>query len=189
MHLYEWHYFIEVINPDTGEHVGPGEPGELILTSLDWEASPIVRFSTRDRVTWFPYTACDCGLPFDYMEAGTIGRLDDMLKVKGQNVWPAQFDSVIFANDGVDEYQARVFIGDQGRDEIEIRIAFGPSLAHYSPQQKAAVLKQISDQIKEHTYLTATLVETAPDDLPHYVGSEGKPRRWKDEREQGLLRQ
>ncbi len=188
MHFFDWFYYTEVINPDTGEHVQPGEAGELILTSLDWEASPIVRFSTRDRVTWFPYTACDCGLPFDFMEAGTIGRLDDMLKVKGQNVWPAQFDSVIFAHEGVDEYQARVFIGDKGRDEIEIRIAFGPSVAHLSPAQKAELMARISAQIKENTYVTASLVETAPENLPHYVGAERKPRRWTDERAAGLMR-
>src|SRR5690606_9431356 len=68
-HLFEWTTLYEVIDPQTGEHVAPGEPGELVITHLDKQASPIMRFRSGDRVTYYPYTRCRCGRQLDVLEA------------------------------------------------------------------------------------------------------------------------
>ena len=108
--------------PGHAEPVAPGEFGELVITHLEKEASPLVRFRTRDRVRYLPWTECSCGRCLDMIESGTVGRWDDMIKVKGQNVFPTEVDEIVFARREVGEYQARVFIGDSGRDVAEMRI-------------------------------------------------------------------
>ena len=180
-HFFEWSFLYEVVNPDTLEPVAEGEEGELIVTHLDKEASPLLRFRTRDRMRWFPHTGCTCGLPLDSAEAGTIGRWDDMLKVKGQNIWPPSVDEMVLAYPWVDEYQARIYIDERGRDQIEL---------HYGLKQRppdpAAFEKELGGRLKAQTNLTMKVSEVPASDLPHYVTTDQKPRRWKDERHAGL---
>ena len=79
----------------------PGEEGEVVLTNLERETSPLLRFANSDKVIYFPFDACDCGRPYDIIEAGSIERYDDMIKMKATNVWPAAVDGVIFSYDEV----------------------------------------------------------------------------------------
>ncbi len=180
-HFFEWSFIYEVVNPDTLEPVAEGEEGELIVTHLDKEASPLLRFRTRDRMRWFPHDACTCGLHLQSAEAGTIGRWDDMLKVKGQNIWPPTVDEMVLAYPFVDEYQARIFIDEHGRDQIELRYGLKKQ-----PPDQAAFEKELGDRLKAETNLHMKVREVPPSDLPHYSTSDQKPRRWKDERHVGL---
>ena len=129
LHWYEWAAVLEVLDPDTLEPVGPGETGELVVTHFEKEASPLIRFRTRDKVTYHPWTDCSCGRQLDFLQAGTIGRWDDMVKVKGENVFPPEVDEIVFARPEIGEYQARVFIGGKGRDEAIHSRRLGPGAA------------------------------------------------------------
>lgn len=180
MHLFEWAHLVEVIDPDSGEPAAAGEEGELILTNLDIEASPVVRFSTRDRVRWFPAAACGCGRPWHSIEAGSIGRYDDMLKVRGNNIWPVTMDQVIFAHVEVADYKGRVFVDDQGRTEVEICMAF--KLGACEGKAREALVAGLRQKLKERTNLWINISEVPAGELPEF---SYKARRWTDERRSG----
>lgn len=185
-HLFEWTTLYEVLDTETGEHVAPGEAGELIITHLDKEASPIMRFRSGDRVIWAPYDTCDCGRQLNTIEAGQIGRTDDMLKVKGQSIFPSELESVIFSHAEIDEFQARAFIGDKGRDEIELRFAVKDS---HVGEDAARVQQILTRDLKEITNVTFKVSTVAASDLPHFTSPDKKARRWTDDRHAGLAGQ
>lgn len=180
MHLYEESWLFEVLDVDTGEHVEPGGTGRLVFTNLDKEASPMLRHDSGDRVTWLPHTACPCGRSYSGLETGTIGRLDDMLKIKGTNIWPDEIDSVIFSFPSVAEYQGLVFIGDRGRDEAAITVEFVSDETDVDGRASeiAAELKRKLEVRFDVTPSTATLPKTAT--------SDSKARRWVDKRAASL---
>jgi phenylacetate-CoA ligase len=184
MHMYEWAAVLEVLDPVTLEPVGPGEAGELVVTHLEKEASPLIRFRTRDRVVFRPWTTCSCGRRLDLVESGTIGRWDDMVKIKGENVFPPEVDEIIFGRPAIGEYQARVFIGERGRDEVELRI--GLSGAEPSPDAAATLLADLGAELKQRTNVGFSLRRVPLAELPEYTTPDAKPRRWTDERQQGL---
>ena len=182
MHLFEWAFLFEIVNPETLEPVEPGERGELILTHLDKEASPLLRFRTRDAMRWFPYTECPCGRHVHLAESGTVGRLDDMLKVKGQNLWPPTAEVLVFSHECIDEFQARIFIDDHGRDQIELRYCTKPDV-----RLPADLDSQLVAQLKEETNITMLVRRVPAERVPHWDEPDKKPRRWLDERHTGLL--
>jgi phenylacetate-CoA ligase len=182
LHGFEWHHVLEIINPDTGEPAQPGEEGEVILTNLDAQGSPVIRFSTRDKARYFPHSACTCGRAWDCIEAGTVSRYDDMMKIKGNNVWPSAVDMAIFAFPEVAEYAGRVFVDDAGRTDVLIRLALRSEAAAASAEAKAALLAQISERLKDRTNVQMKLVEVPRAELPEFTY---KARRWTDERQKG----
>lgn len=185
MHFYEWAILLEVLHPETLEPVAPGEVGELVVTHLEKEASPLVRFRTRDRVRLMAWTECPCGRELNMIESGTIGRWDDMLKIKGQNVFPTEVDEIVFARPEIGEYQARVFIGDRGRDVAEMRV--GLAGAPEDPAV-AAVLDGLRRELKATTNVSFDLRPVGLEELPQYTTPDAKPRRWHDERQSDLAR-
>ena len=182
LHALEWWNLTEIIDPDTAEPVRPGEEGEIILTNLDMAASPCMRFSTRDRARWFPHDACSCGRPWHCIEAGSVGRYDDMMKIRGNNVWPITVDTAVFAHPEVAEYTGRVYVDDLGRTEVLVRLAFKSNFVRAPVEVRAALLQRITADIKAQTNVTMTVVEVDRDELPTF---EYKARRWKDERRSG----
>jgi phenylacetate-CoA ligase len=95
MHLWEDHYLIEIINPDTGDPVPEGDPGELVLTTLCREAMPLLRYRTRDITALIP-EPCPCGRTHRRLRRIT-GRSDDMLVVRGVNIYPQQIERILMA--------------------------------------------------------------------------------------------
>jgi phenylacetate-CoA ligase len=183
LHMFEWTSLYEVIDPETGEPVEPGQPGELVITHLDKQASPLVRFRSADRVTLHEYTRCSCGRQYNVIEAGTIGRVDDMFKVKGQSIWPSELESMIFSHPEVDEFQARSYIGSKGRDEIELRFSVHDNIA---ADRRGALARELQGKLKEITDVTFTVIPVGIEDLPHFTSPDKKARRWTDDRHTGL---
>ena len=181
MHVYEWAAIIEVVDPDTLEPVGPGEVGEIVVTHLEKEASPLIRFRTRDRAVYLPWQQCSCGRQLDMIESGTIGRWDDMVKIKGENVFPPEVDEIVFARPEIGEYQGRVFIGDLGRDVAEIRVA----LVGDAPPAES-LLDGLRSELKLRTNVNFELRVVPTADLPQWTTPDVKPRRWSDERQANL---
>ena len=179
MHLIEWHYYIEVINPETGKPVDSGEEGEVIITPFDREASPLLRFRTADRVRYFSYRHCDCGRPLDIWEAGGIFRYDEMLKIKGVNIWPDTIDNVIFSRLEIDEYRGKVSVDNKGREQAVITLSFKPDTL-LSAESKQKFMTKITEEIKVKTMVTMKVVETKED-----ISDRGKlkAKRWVDERQ------
>lgn len=183
LHMFEWGHLYEVVDPETGEPVEPGQPGELVITHLDKQASPLVRFRSGDRVTRHPSSRCSCGRQYDVIEAGTIGRVDDMFKVKGQSIWPSELESMIFSHPEVDEFQARTYIGAKGRDEIELRFSVRDGVGTGHQDTLALELRQ---QLKEITDVTFAVTVVPAHDLPRFTSPDKKARRWTDDRHSGL---
>lgn len=179
-HFLENYFLCEVVDPETGIPVPDGEEGELVLTTLQREASPVVRFRMRDRVVHQPHSACPCGRPYDGMIPGETGRYDDMLKIKGANVWPPAVDNVIFAHKEVDEYRSRVVLTEDGHEELVMQLAFKPGCG-LDPSQREALVKQLTTEIKAVTLVTPRMTEVP--ELGHF---DFKPQRWADERAKGL---
>ena len=113
--------YYEVIDPATAEAVEHGQLGELVVTPFGTEASPLVRYATGDRVRWMAPGSCPCRRPLAGIAAGEVERYDDMMKIKGVNVWPATFDRAIFAVDGVTDYRGTVRSLADGGEQISIR--------------------------------------------------------------------
>jgi phenylacetate-CoA ligase len=108
LHVLESAYIPEVINPETGTAVKPGETGELVLTTLDRIGSPLLRYRTGDLVKPRPRTACTCGRHELALEGGILGRSDDMVVVRGVNVYPSLVEQIVRAHPEVNEYRVEL---------------------------------------------------------------------------------
>jgi phenylacetate-CoA ligase len=183
MRLLEWINYVEVVDPETGRPVAPGEEGEIVLTNLDIEGSPVLRFSTRDRARFVPWHECGGGRAWNCLETGTIGRYDDMLKIRGNNVWPLAVDTAVFAEAEVAEYVGRVFVDESGRTRVALRLALKDAQADMAADARRALTGRLAQRIKERTNVQMELEIVPRRDLPEFTY---KARRWTDERREGL---
>ncbi len=120
MHYWSDYLFMEVIDPVTGNPVNPGEYGELVITTLTKEAMPLIRYRTRD-ITRLITDTCPCGCPHPRIDR-IIGRSDDMIKVKGVNIYPGQIDSILKEINGLSsEYQIYITRED-AKDRLLIKV-------------------------------------------------------------------
>lgn len=119
LHFAEDHFIPEIINPDTCEVMPRGEQGELVITTLSKEALPVLRYRTRD-ITNLNYEPCDCGRTHVRMEK-TTGRSDDMLKIRGVNVFPSQIEAVIMIIPQVAPYYQLVIKREGSHDTLEVK--------------------------------------------------------------------
>ncbi len=182
MHIFEWHAVVEVIDPQTMQPVRPGEEGEIVLTNLDIEGSPVIRFRTGDKTRLLAHDACRCGRSWLGLEAGTIGRLDDMMKIRGNNMWPSAVDQVVFAHREVWEYAGHVHTSADGRTQVDLRVALKPDTG-LSKDDIERLFARLQTEIKAATNVSMNLIQVDRSDLPNY---DYKSRRWKDERSAGF---
>lgn len=176
VHFFEDTYLIECLDRTTGSPAEPGAECEIIVTTLDREASPAIRYRMHDRAVFMPHTACQCGRIYNGYAPGTIGRWDDMMKIKGINVWPSTFDHIIMADQSVFEYRGTVK-KRAGRDHCTVRIHFDPGTA-LNDLEKRTVLDRLTAEIKRAIFISVEVVES--DTAFESFGL--KPKRWKDER-------
>jgi len=120
MHVNEDHFLVEVIDPETGDPKEPGEPGELVITTLTKEAFPVIRYRTRD-ITTLNYDPCICGRTLARMRKVT-GRTDDMLIISGVNVFPSQIESVLMEIDGISPHYQIIVTKKGYLDMLEVRV-------------------------------------------------------------------
>ena len=179
--LFEWETMFEIVHPETGDPTLPGEVGEMVVTNLSVEGSPVVRFRTGDAARFVPWNEVDDGAAWNAIECGTIGRFDDMIKIRGNNVWPSQIDAAVFAIPEFGDYAGRVYTRD-GKTEIEVRLAFADHATQLSPDQRKSLIGKARAGIKERTNVWMDCEECARSDLPTF---DYKARRWKDERQAG----
>jgi len=173
LHCYDHAFVTEVLDPATGEHVKAGEEGELTLTQLWRRASPVLRYRMGDRVRYLGVGQCACGLQVTALEAGTIARYDDMLRIKGINLWTHELDAHILASVGVDEFNGQVLLDPQGRERVLVRVELRPD-AH-----AATVASELRASLKRVFGVTME-VEVVPAGTVRRF--ELKQKRWSDER-------
>jgi phenylacetate-CoA ligase len=173
LHVWSDHFLAEIIDPDTGEQVGPGERGELILTTLSKEAMPFLRYRTKD-ITVLDTEPCECGRTHPRIKK-IMGRSDDMLIIRGVNVFPSQIEHVLLQHDELAE-PFQIIINRAGAlDRLVLKVEQRDT-AVSREDIKAALEKELREAL-----LVSVLVEVEkPNTLPRF---EGKARRIFDERE------
>ncbi|SPQ02151.1 phenylacetyl-CoA ligase [Candidatus Sulfobium mesophilum] len=126
LHINEDHFLVEVINPETLEPVAPGETGELVITTLTKEAFPVIRFRTRDLTRLIP-SSCACGRKFMRMNR-VMGRTDDMLIIKGVNVFPSQIEHVLFEIEGTEPHYEIIVDRKGALDDVTVKVEVSESI-------------------------------------------------------------
>ncbi len=178
MHNMDHKVLAEVLDPETGDHVAPGDEGELVVTNLYMEGFPAIRFRMSDKVRYLGTGSCECGRPFTGIETGSVGRLDDMIKMKTYSIWPNSVDAIVLEAPHVVEYAGRVFIGSDGRETIRVSVEL--EVDHgLSADEVGGLYGELAGRLKRQTGVTMEIENAAPGSLPRF---EAKPRRWRDER-------
>lgn len=172
LHIWEDHFYPEVIDPETGRVLPDGEMGELVFTSLTKEALPIVRYRTRDLTRLLPGTARS----MRRMEKVT-GRTDDMLIIRGVNVFPTQVEEQITACPGLTLHYQLVVTREGRMDELEVLVEARPERADAA--SRAGEAKELGVRIKNLIGITAKVSVTDPGGIERSVG---KARRVIDRR-------
>ncbi len=153
LHFNEDHFFPEIIDPITEDVLSEGESGELVITTLTKEALPVLRYRTRD-ITRLNYQPCACGRTHCRMEK-TAGRSDDMLKIRGVNVFPSQIESVIMTIPQVAPYYELVVEREGSADTLEVRV----ELADATLLESYKNLEDLRANVK-HSLKTVLGIET-----------------------------
>ena len=174
LHIWEDHFLPEIIDPKTGDAIGKEEEGELVLTTLTKEGMPIIRYRTKD-ITFLYDGVCDCGRTH-VKHAPIKGRSDDMLIIRGTNLFPGQIEEVIMKDSRVRENWVMIIEKVNGMDEVTISIESREKL---NDEQAKKIAGEIEKQIKIATTLRARVEILPPDSLPK---SEGKVKRVIDKR-------
>jgi phenylacetate-CoA ligase len=176
MHVNEAMFLVEIVDIDTGQIIDrPGQRGKMIITALDRQAQPCVRFDSKDVIEWSA-EPCSCGRTLRLIKGGVVGRADDITKVKGVLLAPSAIEEVVRGVDGLgDEYEVVVDkVGDV--DRIKLKVEVLPE----AEDQCQLIEDELSDQLRLKTNLRYDLEICGCNTLPRY---EVKAKRFKDRRE------
>lgn len=179
---------IEVLDRERGRPVAPGDEGEVVITPLGYEGTPLIRYATGDRARFLPAEACVCGRAFDGIEAGSVARYDDMLRIKGINVWPDALGRIVFGHPEVAEFRGDAFVDGHGAEQVRVRVEFHREI---DAGRRAEILHAVAREIERTVGLHFLVVEW---DGPSLLGADGtginpdtlKVRRWADRRRDAL---
>ncbi|MCI8361238.1 MAG: phenylacetate--CoA ligase [Clostridiales bacterium] len=180
LHINEDFYLCEVIDPDTGEVLEPGSTGELVVTTLTKEGIPMLRYRTKD-ITRINYEPCKCGRTTARMDK-IKGRSDDMLKIRGVNVFPSQVESVLVGMEELGPHYQLVVRREGYADTLEVKVELidGGVLERY--QELEALHRRIEDKLKSVLGIVAKVSLTQPKTLERF---QGKAKRVLDLRGEG----
>ena len=173
MHINEDLFISEIINPETGETLPIGEQGELVITCIKKESMPLIRYRTKD-ITRLIYEPCKCGRTFCRME-NLSGRSDDMLKIRGVNVFPSQIEEVILSFEELGPHYEIIVTREGYADKLEIRVELSGSTDSFAVLEKLA--NSVRAKLKVVLGLDAKVKLESPNTLQRF---EGKAKRVKD---------
>lgn len=172
LHIWEDHFIVEIIDPVTEEPVEDGNLGELVITTLTKEAMPLIRYKTGD-ITSVNREACKCGRTHARLQR-LKGRLDDMLIVRGVNVYPSEIESILLAIPALSSQYQIVVSRDRALDEIKVRVEAASSAP-------AELVSDVISRLKDNLGITASVEILPVGSLPR---SEGKALRVLDLRDE-----
>lgn len=177
LHIFEDHFLPEVINPETGEILPYGEMGELVFTTLTKEAIPVIRYRTRDLTRLIP-DRCVCGRTFVRMERIT-GRSDDMLIIRGVNVFPSQIEHVLMSIEGVEPHYQIVVDREGALDIMEVHVEVQEEIFSDEIKNLELLSRRIEREIKDLLGISCRVKLVEPKTIER---SEGKAKRVIDKR-------
>jgi len=177
MHIFEDHFYPEIIDPDTGEVLPDGELGELVLTTLSKFAMPMIRYRTRD-LTRIIAEPCKCGRTIRRIDR-ISARSDDMFIIRGVNVFPSQIESALLTVPGVTANYLIILTTEKGMDNIELQVEMSPEA--FSDQVKVleGLQRNIAKAVESVIGLRIRIKLVAPQTIAR---SEGKAKRVIDQR-------
>src|SRR6266581_1698069 len=179
LHINEDHFYPEVIDPESGKRLPDGEAGELVFTCLTREALPLLRYRTRDRVALL-HDACPCGRTSVRMHR-VRGRSDEMLIVRGVNVFPTQIEQILLSHPGLtSNYQILVDRQRDQLDELEVQVEMDEALHDKGGEAIGALQASVTEDLRQALGLQAYVLIAEPFHLPR---SEGKVKRVVDRRQ------
>jgi len=176
-HVFEDHFIPEIIDPETLEVLPDGELGELVFTTVSKEAMPLLRYRTRD-LTRLHRTKCDCGRTLVRMEK-CLGRTDDMLIIRGVNVFPSQVESVLMEMAETTPHYQLIVRREHNLDTLEIRVEVDQQNWSDSIRELEGIRRRIDHNIRSLLGISATIRLVEPYSIAR---SEGKAQRIIDER-------
>jgi len=178
LHINEDHFLVEIIDPDTLEPVAPGEVGELVITTLTKEAFPVIRYRTRDLTRLLP-GPCPCGRTLQRMER-VFGRTDDMLIIKGVNVFPSQIEAVLFEIEGTEPHY-QIIVEREGRlDKTTVLVEVVEAIFSDQMKKQREFVNQIQKRLQVELGIGVEVKLVEEKTLERF---EGKARRVIDKRQ------
>ncbi len=177
LHIFDDHFIPEIIDPETGKALPYGEKGELVFTSITKEAFPVIRYRTRD-ISSLTIEPCTCGRTSVRMSR-VSGRTDDMLIIRGVNVFPSQIESVLMEIEEVEPHYQLVVDREGNLDVLTVMVEVGERTFSDEVKKLQQVEKKISKNIKEYFGVSAKVKLVEPKTIER---SEGKAKRVIDNR-------
>ena len=177
LHIFEDHFYPEIIHPETGEVLPEGKEGELVLTTLSKKAMPMLRYRTRD-ITTLAREQCACGRTIcRFLRVGR--RSDDMFIIRGINVFPSQVEHALLKVEGTLPHYQIVLTRDKGLDKMEVQVEVTPEIFADTVGGMEALQKKIAKALDETINLNVAVKLVEPHSIPR---SEGKAKRVLDQR-------
>jgi len=177
LHIFEDHFIPEIINPQTGEVLPYGQKGELVFTTITKEAFPLIRYRTRDISVLYP-EPCKCGRTHVRMER-VSGRSDDMLIIRGVNVFPSQIESVLMNIEGVEPHYLLIVDRQGTLDTLEVHVEVNEKVFSDEVKNLQVLGRRIEKEIKDLLGVNAGVKLVEPKSIQR---SEGKAQRVIDKR-------
>jgi phenylacetate-CoA ligase len=173
LHVNELEFVFEILDPETGEPVAPGQVGELTLTNLGRWGSPVLRYRSGDRVR-LATEPCPCGRTFARLDGGILGRVDDMLIVRGVNVFPSALEGIVRRFPVVDEFQIEVTrVG--AVDELRLLLEIGGPAA--TDDVVGDTVRGVVESVRKDLGIRVDAVAVPPRSLPRYELKARRVRR------------
>ncbi len=173
MHINEDYFIPEIINPETGEVLKEGEQGELVITCIKKEGIPLIRYRTKD-ITRLFYGKCKCGRTFCRME-NLSGRSDDMIKIRGVNVFPSQIEEVILGVEALGPHYEIILEREGYLDKLTVKVELAQSTDSFSELER--ITREVKNRLKVVLGLDAKILLQSPNTLQRF---EGKAKRVTD---------
>ncbi|WP_421901993.1 phenylacetate--CoA ligase family protein [Maridesulfovibrio sp.] len=179
MHVWEDSYIAEIINPETGEHVAEGEVGELVMTTLTREGMPIIRYRTRDLTRFIP-GQCKCGRTSRRIDR-IMGRADDMLILKGVNIYPMQIEKIIMGIPEVGQNYLIELFKEGLMDQIRVKVEIKEEYFIEDMRALQGIQKKIAGMLRDEILITPRVELVQHNSIPK---AEGKAVRVVDLRDE-----
>ena len=177
LHIWEDHFIPEIINPETGQPVADGEKGELVITTITKQGIPLIRYRTRD-ITSIDRSLCVCGRTHGRI-ARLSGRSDDMLIIRGVNVFPSQIESILVRVEGVEPHYMLIVDRKDNLDTLEVQVEVNEQMFSDEIKVLQSLGRRIEKEIKDMLGVTSTVKLVEPKTIQR---SEGKAKRVQDNR-------
>jgi phenylacetate-CoA ligase len=177
LHIWEDHFLPEIIDPESGETLPAGAKGELVITTITKEGIPLIRYRTRD-ITSITYEPCPCGRTHARI-ARMSGRSDDMLIIRGINVFPSQIESIIMGIEGVEPHYLLIVDRRDNLDTLEVHVEVDEKLFSDEVKHLQTLSQRIEKEIKDTLGITCKARLVEPKTIAR---SEGKAKRVIDNR-------